>query len=53
MNRRDWMKITGITGFDLLLTIYLNLGKRKMNKYRSLADAIFDFTKADFNPTCS
>lgn len=50
MNRRDWMKISGIAGLGVLLTSYLNLSKRKMKETRTSVKAIFDFNKSDFGP---
>lgn len=48
MNRRDWMKISGIAGLGILLTSYLNLGRTKMRIYRTAARAAFTIARSDF-----
>jgi len=48
MNRRDWMKITGIAGLGLILTSCFNLSKTKMSKVVKSVWSGFVFCKTDF-----
>ena len=49
MNRRYWMKITGLTGLSFMLAGYLNIGKNKVRKFiQPSGKKTANFTKADF-----
>ena len=48
MNRRDWMKIMGITGLGVLLSSYFNFAKTKIGETVKSVKTVFNFSKADF-----
>lgn len=50
MNRRDWVKTTGLAGTGLVLSSFLKLENKKMIKNSVSGKSEYIFTKADFGP---
>ncbi len=50
MNRRDWMRLTGIAGTSLLLSGYMKFGNNEMKRYKGSAQPEVKLRKTDFGP---
>jgi len=48
MNRRDWVKITGVVGTGLIVSGYMKFGYTKMGKNKVSVESGHSFSKVDF-----